>query len=365
MSHIPIPLPVQPPRERLAPATPAENLANRASALYHACRCDEALDLAYQAVAIERTMHTLNNLAAILEVFGRFDEGFRYATEAYNLAPGDNRIRKLYSEHLLRFGHFAQGWPIFNLAHRRLEWLDATLPRWEGQFLCGKRLLVFTAGGYGDNLYFLRWLLQLQARGAQVTYLTAPSLAPLSRALNIPTVENWNGNFTLRFSDFDYYTEIHEIPQRIGMSIDAPALAPYIKIPPRPRFHLRRRIGFRWRAGSSAPPPRFRSLNWLQRQRITSRLPGYIDLSDLFDFSGSWLDTARVVASLDLLITVDTGVAHLAGILGVPTWVVLPGASAWHYPLGYDTHPLYPTMRIFWSHGEGLDLAVDSLVEEL
>jgi ADP-heptose:LPS heptosyltransferase len=81
--------------------------------------------------------------------------------------------------------------------------------------------------------------------------------------------------------------------------------------------------------------------------------------------NGDWLHTANVMSTLDLLVTVDTGVAHLAGAMGIPTWVILPGAAAWQYPLGHDIHPFYPFMRIFRNEDEGLDNAVQQVVEAL
>src|SRR5690242_5210898 len=102
MIHIPIPLPVQPPRKPLAPPTPAEILANRASSLYYAGRTDDALAVAEQAVATEPTAHTLNNLVVILETLGRPADALPFARAAYEIAPDDPRMARLYGESLLR-----------------------------------------------------------------------------------------------------------------------------------------------------------------------------------------------------------------------------------------------------------------------
>ena len=312
---------------------------------------------------MESTAHTLVNLAVILQTYGQFDEALTCAEAAYRLDPADKRVVKLYAEALLRRGDLARGWPLFTTAHTRYDWLSPTVPEWHGEPLADRRLLVFAYGGNGDNIYFLRFLLNLPAT-TFVTFLSPPTLAPLARTLGIDVVENWNGNFDLDFARYDYHTPINAIPQYQSVTYENFFAGPsFLRVEPRPRFHLRRRTGFCWRAGEGKSPRYTRSLNWDQRQRILARLPRrYVDLSDL---SGSWLDTAALIASLDRVVTVDTGVAHLAGALGVPTSVILPGASAWHYPVGWPRHPFYPSMHMFHRCREGMDAAVDLLLEVL
>jgi hypothetical protein len=322
-----------------------------------------AIDLAYQAVHLDATVQTLNNLVVILETLGRFDEAFPFAAKAYRIDPADIRTSRLYGEALLRRGDLARGWPIYAQTHVSFDWLSPHVPEWHGESLADRRLLVFGVDGYGDNIYFLRWLLALRDRGAAVTYLAPPTLASLARTTNLHVVENYNGNFHVDFASYDFHTQIHAVPQWLGVtSYNCLSHPPYLRVRPSPRFHLRRRIGFCWKAGLSNTPRAERTLNWEQRQRVVECLPRHIDLSSL---AGSWLDTARLVASLDLLVTVDTGVAHLGGALGVPTYVLLPGASAWHYALDLDRHPFYPSMRMFRNLGMGLDSAVDALVRAL
>jgi len=355
-------MPVQASRPRIAPLSAAESLSNRASALYLANVTDDALSLAFEAVSLERTAITLNNLVVILESHGRFDEAFPYAQEAYALGYGDRRLARLYGESLLRRGDLTTGWPLYSAAYDDYPWLESRVPKWRGESLVDRRLLVFTQGGYGDNIYFLRWLGWLRDSGVDITLLAPPTLCPLARTIGITCVENWNGNFTLDLTSFDYHAGISAVPQYLNVTFDSPSLVPYLHVTPRPRFHLRRRVGFCWRAGETPSPRRSRTLNWEQRQRITSRIPRHVDLSDL---TGSWLDTAQFIASLDLVVTVDTGVCHLAAALGIPTWVILPGASSWHYPIHTDAHPFYPTLRMFRNGVEGLDLAVDAVREAL
>jgi Tetratricopeptide repeat/Glycosyltransferase family 9 (heptosyltransferase) len=359
--RIPIPMPTQPPRDLPRLLSPAESLSTRAAALHDAYSTDEALSLAEEAVRLEHTPTTLNNLAVILATLGRFHEAFPYQREAYERDPTDPRMSRLYGEALLRFGRLAEGWPIFILSTPRYEWM--TVPEWQGEPLRNRRLLVLSSGGFGDNIYAMRWLADLRDDNVAVTYLAWPTLAPLARTLGIAVIENWNGNVSLDPDAFDYYTTIYDLPLHLRVTYEGYSPRTYLTVRPRPRFHLRRRVGFCWRGGEALSPRYSRSLNWDQRQRVLAAFPAsYVDLSDL---TGSWLDTAALIASLDLLVTVDTGVAHLAGALGIPTWVILPGASAWQYPIAYETHPLYCSMRMFHNRAEGLDAAVDAVAISL
>jgi Glycosyltransferase family 9 (heptosyltransferase)/Tetratricopeptide repeat len=359
--RIPIPMPAQPPRDPPRLLSAAESLSTRAAALHDAYSTDEALPLAEEAVRLDPTPTTLNNLAVILITLGRFEEAFPFQREAYERDPTDPRMSRLYGEALLRLGRLAEGWPIFVRSTPRYEWM--TIPEWQGEPLRDRRLLVINSGGYGDNIYAMRWIADLAASGIRITYLCWPNLASLARTLPVTVVENWNGNVSIDPDAFDFYSTIYDLPLYLRVTYEDYTPRPYLAVRPRPRFHLRRRVGFCWRGGEALSPRYSRSLNWDQRQRILAAFPAaYIDLSDL---TGSWLDTAQVIASLDLLVTVDTGVAHLAGALGVPTWVVLPGASAWQYPIARVTHPLYRSMRMFHNRREGLDRAVTDVALRL
>jgi len=91
------------------------------------------------------------------------------------------------------------------------------------------------------------------------------------------------------------------------------------------------------------------------------KLPKEVDEPPLDD----WLDTAKAAATCDLIVSVDTGVAHLAGAMGIPVWVILPGAAAWQYPVYRENHPFYSSMRMFWNRKEGLDDAVEAVIDHL
>jgi len=356
-----------------------QDLSNRASALYLTGLTDEALAVAFQAHAENRCVPTLVNLAVILETLGVFEAALLYIRDACTIDPADDRAHAMYGESLLRLGRFAEGWPLYATQRAAHGWIRPYVREWEGphQALSGKRLLVIEGGGYGDNIYFLRWLDTLRRWGARIDYICQPSFAPLVRRLGYRAIENWAGNIDLKFRDYDYFTSLLALGWKLGVTLENYRWSgPYIK-EKRPWWRgsvlrARPRIGICWRAGEGRSPRKQRSLNNLQLRHVVEALPlrcRWVNLTHDHphpdmpnpDLS-TWLDTARAVADLDLLVSVDTGVAHLGGAMDVPTWTVLPGAAAWQYPVGYDTHPLYPSMRVFRNQGEGIDDAVTSLI---
>jgi glycosyl transferase family 9 (putative heptosyltransferase) len=348
---------------------------NHSSALYLTGQTQEALTVAYRALGMRRTVSTLVNVSVILETLGKFDEALPYAEEAYYLDLVDNRARALYGEALLRMGRFADGWPLYVAERASHAWLRPYVREWEGprQSLDGKRLLVLEGGGFGDNVYFLRWLDVLRRWGAQIDYVCQPTFAPLVRTLGYVALENWQGNVDLQFRDYDYFTGLLSLGHKLGVTLQSYRWSgPYVKGKRpwgnRSTWLRRRRIGVCWRAGEGKSPRKQRSLSVNQVESILGCLPActLVNLTlghDLPNPIGgmkvdNWQQTADLLATLDLVISVDTGVAHLSGAMGLPTWVLLPGAAAWHYPLGHDYHPLYPSMRLFRNYGEGIDNAV-------
>jgi hypothetical protein len=348
-------------------------VSNQASALYITGKTDEALAVAKQALQMKRAVNTLVNLAVILETQGRFDEAIVYEREAATQFPDDDRASALYGEALLRMGNFTEGWPLYRKNRASMDWAKAFLPEWNGQPLWNRRLLVVEGGGYGDNFYMLRWLRTLYDQGASITYVCQPTMASLVRHLGYTVVENWQGNVDIRTEDYDYFTPLLSLPAKLGVTLENYSwTGPYIRRwwPFRWLGVRSGRVGVCWKAGEAKSPRKQRSLHIEQRNRIMAAVPkGYEVVSLVRDESARrmacWLDTMRLLSGLGLVITVDTGIAHLAGAMGVATWTILPGAGAWQYPLGHDRHPLYPSMRVFRNPREGQDDAVDLVVSEL
>jgi len=351
---------------------------NYASAMYLTHRTFEAFQYVTCALAMKRAVPTLVNMAVILEAFGKFERALDYTQEAARIDPSDDRATALLAEALLRMGRFAEGWPLYIKNRASMDWCKMFLPEWEGahQDINGKRILVIEGGGYGDNLYFLRWLHTLRRWGADVHYVCQPSFAPLVRRQGFRAIENWHGNADIRWERYDYFCPLLGLGHKLGVTIENYKWqGPYVRATRRRATRPTRRIGLCWLAGESTSQRKQRSLHNEQVERIVLALPSthrWVNLTYGFPHPecenpplDNWLVTADLMSQLDLVVTVDTGVAHLAGAMNIPCWTILPGASAWHYPLHHDYHPLYPSMRLFRNPTEGMEDATGRCALEL
>jgi hypothetical protein len=301
---------------------------------------------------------SLGPLRLLLDTHAKFVGMIPVVHPAYVRAPADPQAF-LHSEALLRRGQFAEGWPLYVATHTTLSWMNDILPEWLGahQSLKGKRILCIGEGGYGDNIYFFRWLNTLRQWGASVHYVCPPSLAPLVCREGFRAIENWSGNADIRWHEFDYYTSLISLPAKLGVTFSNYRWRkPYIRGSARSSFW---RIGLCWKAGESRSETKFRSLTEEQLVLLlnTLRDSGYKIVNLTHNTSGpemenpwfsDWGVTADTIASCELIISVDTGVAHLAGAMGRPTLVILPAEPAWQYP-NLPTHPMYPSMRMIRS----------------
>jgi hypothetical protein len=365
------------------PVGPETVLQNHASELYNEGQFEIALEVALKAVQIARTVPTLLNLSIIYEAFGRFDEALPCAAEAFSLAPGDKRAAGHYGRSLLRMGDLARGWPLYLQDVNLRSQLKDFIPEWTDQDLQGKRLLVVEGEGFGDNIYFMRWMDALRKMGGQIDYICQPSLAPLIQAIGFKPLENWGGNCDFKFTDYDYHTSILTIPNKLGVTYENYKWSgPYINVSPLPLRYLRQwskesgeplRVGICALAGEGMSPTKQRSMHASQLQHVLNsmdRKHHWVNLTYKHELPvenpliENWLGTAKAIATCDLVVTVDTGVCHLSAAMGVSTNLVLPGNSAWHWGL-QDSHPFYPSIRMFRNYGKGMDNAVENVSDFL
>jgi len=366
---------------------------NLGTSLHVLGRSEEGLKACREALRLEVNAATLGNYAVILEGFGRFEEAFPLARLAHHIDPMNPFAGLLYAQGLLRQGRWEEAWLPFEFYWGPI-WRELTeyIPEWDGnQPLEGKRLLVVQSGGAGDNIMFFRWLSLAKKAGAHITYACPDWLAPLihghpwgDRIIEThetPETE-YLPEFDVRVSEFDYFCPLMGLARRFHATIEnLPLELPYFW--PKKRIDIPRRngkplVGVCWRAGEVLDPRRFRSLNEEQAKRLLSvdtvqwvslqyKTPPPVPnvyVPEIRD----WADTASVIDALDFIVTVDTGVMHLAGAMNKPCWVMLPTLSDWKFGLDTETMWFYPSLRLFRSldtSRTGIDEAVDKVIAEL
>jgi hypothetical protein len=341
--------------------------SNHASALFVSGRTGLALIAARHALGLERTPSTLINLAVILEAQSQFYPAFSLAEEAYNLNREHPFAAILYSDALLRMGRLAEAWPIFSRSHTNWNWVSRIWPEWDGHFpLLNKRILVLSGGGYGDTFLHLRWISKLKGLGAYVTFMCPASMHSLLAGmygidrLVAGSVAGLEG--MILPSEYDCYASLLSLGGYFCHTIEEIPTERYI-LNHTPISHISE-FGLCTRAGEEKVPRRNRSLTAAHKSLLASALGSWISL-DVSDPSPTWKETAHVISSVKLVITVDTGVAHLAGAMGIPTFVILPGNSAAYYGI-HGTHSFfYPSQRLFRNNAEGMDHAVSAVCAEV
>jgi Tfp pilus assembly protein PilF len=283
---------------------------------------------------------------------------------------------------LLRQGRFEEGWPCLEAR----DWygtLEKHLPcpRWRGESLQGKSLLIGLEAGHGDMIQFCRYASVLKARGAaRITAICHPALKAL-----FATMDGLDSAIALDEplppSEWDYWTPPLSIPFHCGTRLDSiPARLPYLHADPTKRRYWSAalngdtvatglRIGLAWKgnprfendAERSLPGleilaplgtidgARFFSLQKGAGEDQAASPPSGLSLVNLAPRIADFSDTAAIVANLDLVICVDTAIAHLAGAMGKPCWALLPDYKAdWRWLSGRSDSPWYPgVMRLF------------------
>ena len=381
---------------RLNPDYPAA-LSNRAVTLQALDRLDEALSSCDRALALQADLiETLTNRVSVLQEFARFGEALAAYDHLAAIAPDYAEAQMNRAFLLLLTGDFANGWPAYEWRRKLPSWVERgfTQPEWSGQNPCddiaGKRLLLHAEQGFGDTIQFARYAELAARRGADVILEVQPSLAPLLGGLfGVEVVAAGRD----QLPPFDLHCPLLSLPHLLGTTAETiPGGIPYIAAPadriaawaPRlPADGLR--IGLAWSGHRDHTRDHERSIPFarlapllsvpgtsfvsLQKDLRTAdaddfgRCGNVIDLrAELHDFA----DTAAVIAQLDLVITVDTAVAHLAGAMGKPVWVLLPRVPDFRWLLDRTTSPWYPSARLFRkSRKDAWDAVIAGVAAEL
>ena len=354
--------------------------SNLGNALYAVKQFDEAAAAYRRAIAIDPGFaDAWANLGTALHHAGRFDEAMPALRRALALDPAHANARSALGILLLMRGEFGEGWDEYEWRLLSNEVKGPAFPErpWQGESLKGRHIYVQAEQGFGDTLQFARYLPMLAERAGAVSFRLHRELVTLMRA-NLPGIAVLGEDALPAPADCE--AALVSLPRLFRTRHETiPALVPYLHAPPGHVLRWRQRlaglkglrVGLAW-AGNPGHANDFRrSLEFAKlaplfdvagasfvslqvgarAEDIKRSGVAMLDPSnEIEDFSAS----AGIVAALDLVITVDSAVAHLAGALGKPTWVLLPVVSDWRWLLEREDNPWYPTMRLFRQCPDGL-----------
>lgn len=353
---------------------------NNLGLVFHAMgELEQAVECYRQAIALKASyVEAWNNLGLALEAYGQPAEAIPSYGRAIALQPEFAQAHWNLSLALLVTGDLQRGW-------REYEWRLKTpglaaesqrfsKPAWNGDSLNGKTILLHPEQGFGDAIQFIRYIPELTSLGGKIMVEVHPALKRLFA--QIPGIER----VIIRgetLPHFDVHCPLLSLPFYFSTTLEnLPAKTPYLCADPHSAGLWRQRmpdtrgarlkIGLVWAGNSKHKNDRNRSIALdqfdvfgdipdlaffsLQKGANATRAEGpaaNFHIHDLMEYVEDFADTSALIGQLDLVLCVDTSVAHLAGAMGKPTWVLLPFAPDWRWLQERNDSPWYPSMRLF------------------
>ena len=339
----------------------------------------------------------LGNKALTLQHAGQIEAAISTYREALKIDPSSEQLHSNLAQALLLAEQFDEGWREFEhrLQTPSLLAIRNSLPgaEWRGEALGGKHLLLWCEQGLGDTIQFIRYVNLVVEQAEQVTLACPNSMIHLlqSYASDCVIVSDdqlpEEADFNAPLMSLPHLLRLNAIPSgKAYLSAEADLVAQWeaqlakVKKP---------RIGIAWQGNPNYEADHQRSIPFanlspllaLTEYQFVSLQKGFgreqlagagdtvMDLGDDLDREAAFIDTAAIMAGLDLVITSDTAIPHLAGALGVPVWIMLPATPDWRWLLNRTDSPWYPNMQIFrqasandWSGV--IDQVMDALVQE-
>lgn len=313
--------------------------------------------------------------ATALQALGKVDEAEAHCRRALLLDPAFAAAHWNLALNLLLQGQYAEGWQEYEWRWQKPDFTSpcrhTDVPLWDGSPLHGRTILLHAEQGFGDAIQFARYAPMVAQRGGAVVIECHPQLVQLMQ--KVETVQAVVP-FGSPLPPFSFQAPLLSLPRIFGTTLQTiPSQCPYISVTAEYRekwselvsaYPAALRVGLVW-AGKSYPDP-LRSCRLAElaplatpqnvtlyslqlgagsEQAVTS--PSGMPLIDLTDRIHDFADTAALIEQLDLVISIDTAVAHLAGALNKPVFLMLPFAPDWRWLLERSDSPWYPTMRIF------------------
>ncbi|MCC7175677.1 MAG: tetratricopeptide repeat protein [Bryobacterales bacterium] len=349
----------------------AEAWNNLGNALQEQDRFEEAEACYRESLRLKpRLAEAHYNLGNLRRQKLRLSEAAGCYREAIRLNPGHAKAHWNLSLTLLAAGELERGWEEFEWRWKNPKTPPRGFPQplWDGASLEGRTILLHAEQGLGDTIQFIRYAELAKAAGAAVVVECPAKLGPLvASAPGVDRVVEAGAPLP----PFDVQAPLMSLPRILRTSPERiPARVPYLSVDPdrRRRWEARLagaagfRVGLAWKGNPEHPEDRFRSAGWDVLQPLSEirdvawyslqhgGRPGVFPggkVTDLAPETKDFRDAAGAIEQMDLVITVDSVMAHLAGALGRPVWVLLAHLPDWRWMLERQTSPWYPTARLF------------------
>ena len=307
-----------------------------------------------------------------LTQWGRLEEAEALLRRAVAADPDRPEPRRALAMNLLTQGRYEAAWPLYEARLEMTSLSDGVprnlpYPRWRGENLAGRRIVLFPEQGWGDQIQFVRFLPALARLADHVTLLAPPTLERLFRH-NFPQVDVLAAQGPVEFPDPDYWSTLAELPGRLGTTLETIPQPPYLAAPGQwVGAPDGLKIGLMTKGNPNYLLDQWRSLPDALGERLLNGLPGRV-FSLLPSATGArdFADTAAVIAALDLVVSVDTAAAHLAGAMNKPCFLLVQGVGAdWRWMRNRDDSPWYPAHRLYRGAPDtSWDAAIDRLIAD-
>jgi hypothetical protein len=297
----------------------------------------------YRALIKLQPLWAYHNLGALYLKLGRDEEAEVALRAALRADPTSAATRHSLGMLLLRLGRYAEGWPEFEARRQnmavKLTRPNLPYPEWRGEDLAGKHLVVVREQGFGDQIQFARFLPRLRDMAAKVTFVCSPNLVRLFSGLGVELIP---ASEAAPPASADVWTPDCSLGLKLGVTLETLPAEPYLAPAP---LSTGGGVGVMAAGSPTHANDRNRSLPGGAAARL---LALGRDLGPQATGGKDFQDTAEVIAGLDLVISVDTAVAHLAAAMGKPTWILLPAIETdWRWLTGRSDSPWYATARLY------------------
>jgi len=335
-------------------------------------RCAKQFFLRSLELAPDQTASHIN-LGLLGKYLGEYHDSKSHYEKVIKREPNNINAHVNLGMHYLAEENYKQGWPAYEwrLVDKGLKDIQRRYdkPRWQGEFLQDKRLIIFSEQGFGDAIQFVRYIPLIDKSGGEVYLECKRELIRLLKSM--PAIDG----FVKKLGDlpaYDYYLPLLSLPYLFETDLNSiPAQVPYLSVAQEDKqkwhdffssYGNQLKIGIAWEGSKTHVGDKFRSIDpslfkqLLQFSQVTlfslqkeadeafCKQHGFISLGQYFN---DFMDTAACIDNLDLVISVDTSVLHLTGALNKPAWGLIGFISDWRWGREKTTSAWYPSMKLF------------------